>query len=140
MQSVAFGNKVCLCAPDKASDRTSSRHDRIFCQSDRSLTKLPEVGRTDLYKQIAVKLHSEKVPEGIKVKERENSGSLTHEKVVEMDRKVEAKKKEALSKNVLTPFLSYRFFYPREYAVPEQKTTRSRQRPYLFERPIYRPA
>ncbi len=47
------------------------------------------------YKQTAVQLHSEKVPQGIKVKKRENSGSLTYEKVAEKSRKVEVKEKHS---------------------------------------------
>lgn len=43
------------------------------------------------YKQTAVQLHSEKVPEGIKVKKHESAGSLTYEKAVEMNRKIEVK-------------------------------------------------
>jgi assimilatory nitrate reductase catalytic subunit len=45
------------------------------------------------YKQTAVQLHSEKVPQGIKVKEQDIAGELSHEKVTEKSRKVEVKEK-----------------------------------------------
>ena len=47
------------------------------------------------YKQTAVQWHSEKVPQGTKVKEQEISGALSHEKVTEKSRKVEVKEKQA---------------------------------------------
>ncbi|MGB5965589.1 MAG: hypothetical protein WBF77_04810 [Sulfurimonadaceae bacterium] len=45
------------------------------------------------YKQTTVQLHSEKVPEGIKVKEQDIAGSFSHKKVTEKNRKVEVKEK-----------------------------------------------
>ncbi len=46
------------------------------------------------YKQTAVQLHSEKVPQGIKVKEQEISGEITHEHVIQKYKKVESKEKQ----------------------------------------------